>query len=168
MELMRLRTWLALCIALVAMLPAGAQAATGAQQRAEQALQHVKDLKHGIGVHTGREMTPALLELERTRGDLTPSGRKEADSILARPTDGASDPQGDGYTTAEETPFCTVHFCIHYVTTTADAPPLADADASGVPDYVEQMASVFENEVFPCENGSAVMGCANAAATGLG
>src|SRR3954452_809021 len=169
MEVARLRTWLALCIALVVVLPAAAQAANGDQQRAQQALQHVKDIKHGIGVRTGRELTPALLELNRTRSDLDAAGRKQADALLARPTEGNADPQGDGYTTAEAAPVCSPHFCIHYVTTTADAPSLTDVDpANGIPDYVDLMSQVFENEVFPCENGTAALGCADAATTGLG
>src|SRR3954452_21246266 len=168
MEVARLRTWLALCIALGVVLPAAAQAANGDQKRAEQALQHVKDIKHGIGVRTGRELTPALLELNRTRRDLDAAGRKQADALLARPTEGNADPQGDGYTTAEASPVCSPHFCIHYVTTTADAPALTDtAPANGIPDYVDLMSQVFENEVFPCENGSAALGCADAGTTGL-
>src|SRR5436190_16314986 len=98
------------------MLPGAANAATSPQQHAEQALQHVKDLKHGVGVRTGRELTPALAELNRTKGALDAVGRKQANALLARPTEGAADPQGDGYTTAEATPVCGLHFCIHYVT----------------------------------------------------
>jgi hypothetical protein len=158
-------------LATFSLLPGAAATAAGltpAQQRAERALQRVKDLKAGIGVHTGRELTPALMELARTKDDLTAAGRKEAQAIFARPTDGNSDPQGDGYTVDAEPPFCTTNFCFHWVTTTADAPPLADADSDGVPNYVEQMAGVFENDVFPCENGTALLGCANAAEAGLG
>src|SRR3954452_10932225 len=132
-------------------------------------MQRVEDLKRGIGVRSGRELTPALVDLATRRLALDRDNRKTADRILARPTDGAGDPQGDGFTVAEATPVCTAHFCVHYVTTTADAPPLADANpANGKPDFVEQEASVFENEVFPCENGNAALGCAQAASTGLG
>ena len=123
-----MRRWglgLALLLVAFATFPALAFGQTGPTQ-AEQALQKVKDLKQGIGVHTGRELTPAMAELFRTKGDLDASGRKEAAALLARPTDGGGDPQGDGYTVTEETPFCTVHFCIHYVATTADAPDLTD------------------------------------------
>src|SRR3954462_2876318 len=104
MRMRRLRTWLGLVIALAVLLPAAAQAASagnGAPQRADQALQHVKDLKQGLGVATGRELTPALLELHRTKGDLQAPPGRQADALPAPPTDGNADPQGDGYTTAE-------------------------------------------------------------------
>lgn len=35
-------------------------------------------------------------------------------------------------------------YLIHYATTGTDAPPLADANANGVPDWVEQVAATFE------------------------
>jgi hypothetical protein len=37
------------------------------------------------------------------------------------------------------------HFKIHYTTIGADAPPLADANNNGVPDWVETVAATFEN-----------------------
>ncbi len=36
------------------------------------------------------------------------------------------------------------HFNIHYATTGTDAPPLADSNINGVPDWVETVADVFE------------------------
>ena len=42
--------------------------------------------------------------------------------MLARPTDGPSDPYGDGYTVPAKRK-CQGHFCIHWVPTTPDAPP---------------------------------------------
>src|SRR3954452_23468189 len=168
----RLGLGLALLLVALAAVPGLASAkgrTEGARTGAEHALQKVKDLKTGIGVRTGRELTPALAELFRTRGALSATGRKQAAALLARPTEGASDPQNDGYLVTEEAPVCTAHFCIHYVDTTADAPPLVDTTpANGTPDYVEQMADVFETEVFPCENGTAPLGCVDAASNGLG
>ncbi len=75
---------------------------------------------------TGRELTPALAELSARYEALDPAERREADRLLARPTDGAGDPQGDGYTVPEHAPFCTANFCLHWVTSTADAPDLTD------------------------------------------
>ncbi|MFA7404476.1 MAG: MXAN_6640 family putative metalloprotease [Pelobacteraceae bacterium] len=37
------------------------------------------------------------------------------------------------------------HFKVHYTTVGADAPPLADANNNGVPDWVETVATTFEN-----------------------
>jgi hypothetical protein len=50
----------------------------------------------------------------------------------------------------EATPYCSAHGCIHYVTTTADAPPLADTDLDGVPDYIETTSATLE-EVWTAE-----------------
>jgi len=36
------------------------------------------------------------------------------------------------------------HFNIHYATSGIEAPPLADADSNGIPDWVEPVASIFE------------------------
>src|SRR3954447_25835076 len=97
------RRFLAYVVAAAALLSlpgaALASAGHGNSIAAEHALQKVKDLKRGIGVRTGRELTPALADLAARRGDLDASGRNQAAAILARPTDGSSDPQGDGYTT---------------------------------------------------------------------
>ena len=40
---------------------------------------------------------------------------------------------------------CSTNFCFHYTTSGSDAVSLVDANSNGIPDYVEQMASVFEN-----------------------
>jgi hypothetical protein len=165
----RFLAWTIAAAALLALLPAAAMAkgpSHGDRAAADRALQKVKDIRRGIGVHTGREMTPALLDLAMRKGDLDSAGRKQAASLLARPTGSEGSP-GHAYTTTEATPDCGTHFCIHYVTTTADAPPLTDANANSIPDYVDSMLSVFEDEVFTCENGIAALGC-DGAPTGLG
>jgi Bacterial Ig-like domain len=91
------------------------------------------------------EPTPLLRELAVRLPSLHGSERRQARAFLLRPTDGSGDPQGDGYTVAEATPYCTVHFCFHYVTSTVDAPDLTDSNANGVPDYVETAAAAAEN-----------------------
>jgi hypothetical protein len=53
---------------------------------------------------------------------------------LSRPTLGGA---RGAYDVSEAAPYCTTSTCVHYVPTTADAPPTADANANGVPDYVE-------------------------------
>jgi hypothetical protein len=125
------------------------------RRRAEAALNRADDLLAGRGVRSGREVTLALARLAGRKDALSASDRRRAGALLARPTNGASDPAGDGYTVTEATPYCRSggKFCIHYVTSTEDAPPLADTSpANGVPDYVETMASEFEF-VYSVENG---------------
>ena len=89
---------------------------------AESALAHARALREGRGVVTGRELTPALAELSARYEALAPAERREADRLLARPTDGATDPQAHGYTVPEHIPFCTANFCMHWVTTTVTRP----------------------------------------------
>ena len=62
-----------------------------------------------------RDLFVALQQLDGTQ-------RREAQAYLARPTDGATDQFGDGYTVPAQRK-CRGHICIHWVTSTADAPP---------------------------------------------
>ncbi len=59
-----------------------------------------------------------------------------APTTVARPTTGGT----YAYTSPEAPPYAGVRTVVHYVASGADAPPLTDDDASGVPDYVEQTA----------------------------
>jgi hypothetical protein len=68
------------------------------------------------------DATLPLRDLFRALPSLDADGRREAHGLLARPTDGVDDPQGDGYLVAAEKK-CRNHFCVHWVTSTADAPP---------------------------------------------
>jgi hypothetical protein len=90
-----------------------------------------------------RDATSVLRDLVLAYERLSPAQRRVADGILARPTDGAADRFGDGYTVAEATPYCTANACFHWVATTEDAPPSTDADVDGVPDWVETTAIEF-------------------------
>lgn len=69
--------------------------------------------------------TVALRDLWLARPDLTGAEAVEAESLLARPTDGAADPFGNGYA-VPSTRTCGEHVCVHHVPSTADAPPSAD------------------------------------------
>ncbi|QBR92288.1 MXAN_6640 family putative metalloprotease [Nocardioides euryhalodurans] len=94
---------------------------------------------------TGRpDVTMALNQLLRVRADLTPAEKRRADALLARPTaDG-----GDGfldYSVPEATPVCGPVICIHYVTTTADAPPQDSNDGDAIPDAVQQALATAES-----------------------
>jgi hypothetical protein len=87
---------------------------------------------------SGRDATLVLNDLRRAMGDLSPADQQRAQELLARPTA----PGGDGivdYSVAEATPVCGDVICIHYVTTTEDAPPLTDTTpANGIPDQVDR------------------------------
>src|SRR3954471_14743131 len=90
LALRRIGLGLALSLVAFAAMPALASARSdghGSQIAAERALQKVKDLKQGIGVQTGRELTPALAELATRKGDLAATSKQEAATFLARPTD---------------------------------------------------------------------------------
>ena len=120
---------------------------TGLITSAQFALERVRALfdLEGVRARFGsverpdpRSATLLLRDLAIRVDQLAPMERATARRILARPTDGAGDPFGDGYTVPEAPPFCAAHTCIHYVTTTPDAPPPGDAGGSpGVPDWVD-------------------------------
>jgi hypothetical protein len=61
-------------------------------------------------------------ELFESLPDLEGEQRVLAERILARPSDGASDPRGYGYTT-RSVKSCKKKVCMHWVRATADAPP---------------------------------------------
>lgn len=70
--------------------------------------------------------TLALRDLWLKKSKLRGAERRQADALLARPTDGAGDPQGFGYTAPEAAPLCNTRLCLHYVATGPDAPPTAE------------------------------------------
>ena len=102
--------------------------------------------------HEGRNVTPLLKQLALKLPSLHGAERAKAARLLARPTIGQGAPGELEYEVSEATPVCSDHFCIHYVRATADRPSLKDANANGVPDYVETMDAVFEH-VYAVENG---------------
>jgi hypothetical protein len=63
-----------------------------------------------------------------------------------RPTDDP-DPNRNAYTVpqAPRSPACDRDFCVHWVAEGIDAPSLADADADGIPDFVERVLEVAEH-----------------------
>ncbi|WP_323791332.1 MXAN_6640 family putative metalloprotease [Nocardioides sp.] len=83
------------------------------------------------------EATLALRDLFLARSTLDDDDAVEADRLLARPTDGVSDPYGDGYT-APEARLCAARVCVHWVRSGADAPP-NDAWAEKTLDIVEKV-----------------------------
>jgi hypothetical protein len=127
---------------------AGLSASTTTPSPAE-ALKLARRTFRGEG--RGTDLTPLLRQLAIQLPTLRGSQRRAAQSLLARPTDGAADPQDSGYTVPEQLPFCSAHYCVHYVATTEDAPSLVDGNANGIPDYVEAVSAVAE-EVHGFEN----------------
>lgn len=103
-------------------------------KRAQRAFTPGTQLRRG-------ELTPLLrqlaLQLPRLRG----SERRQAEALLARPTDGEADPQLDGYTVPEAaaSPACNDHYCVHWVATTSDAPSAQGSSTDGIPDYVDSV-----------------------------
>jgi hypothetical protein len=94
------------------------------------------------------EPTPLLRELAIRLPSLHGSERRQAHALLERPTEGQGndgDPQGDGYAVSEGTPYCTDHFCVHWVPSTADAPPGADGNPNDIPDFVKDAGSAAES-----------------------
>lgn len=133
----------------------------GRLDAAEAALERARSLtdreavreRHGTISRPGpRDATLILRDLVARFRGLSPAGQAEASRILARPDDGRSDPLGSGYSVPEDEVrvACSTHFCVHWVETTADAPPLLDTDASGVSDYVEAAVQTLE-EVYAYE-----------------
>ena len=88
-----------------------------------------QDLVTARRVMTGKALpsdpsaTLALRDLWLSRSQLRGVERREADAMLARPTDGPGDSAGFGYTAPEQPPLCNSRLCVHYVGSGTDAPP---------------------------------------------
>jgi hypothetical protein len=91
-----------------------------------------------------RGATMALRDLAATFRQLSRADRRLASQILARPTD-----LGSGNYTAPKANFrktCTgTPFCVHWVTSTIDAPSPTDDDADGQPNWIEDVVGVMTN-----------------------
>ena len=87
-----------------------------------------------------REATPILRDLAARLRELSPRQRSLAERILARPTSrrDAIHPYR-----ARARRVCGRNMCFWWVTRTVDAPPLADRNRNGVPDYVDKARAVF-------------------------
>jgi hypothetical protein len=98
-----------------------------------------------VAAPESREATLILRDLALRAHNLAPETRDDARRLLARPTDGLADPGETGYRfPADASRECRAHVCVHWVPTTADAPSLADADADGIPDWVETTGAELE------------------------
>ena len=74
-----------------------------------------------------------LLEAKKNWSKLTPEAKSFFSVNITRPS------------LTNEQIGCSTNFCFHYTLSGADAVPIADANSNGIPDYIEQMAGVFEN-----------------------
>jgi hypothetical protein len=90
-----------------------------------------------------REATIVLRDLRAALPRLSARSRAEAERFLARPTNETA-PYTPGYGTTPDRRRCSPGVCIHWVDVGTDAPPLADADRSGAPDWVETTLAVFD------------------------
>jgi hypothetical protein len=139
---------LAALAALVATAPAQAHERARAMRSSPAAADRALDRARAVATGrfgNGRELTLALAELESRRPALSAAERREADGLLARPTDPADGGPGGPYT-ADPVSACSTHFCFHWIDdpTNVDAPSLEDGDGDGYPDYVNLNAVAFE------------------------
>jgi hypothetical protein len=98
--------------------------------------------------------TDKTKKLEPTRGKKTRFEFQGA--ILARPDAPGPDPSGTHKWSgtgkdAPGSPLCAAHFCVHWTQSGVDASNST---------YAQQMLDILENEVYPCENGTAPTACA--------
>jgi hypothetical protein len=113
---------------------------------ASQALHAAEDAIAGKG---DLDPTLALTDLYAALPDLTGKDRKTAKRILGRPDGTGPLFPGEPRYPSPGAKLCGPHVCVHYATTKTllgpdHRPPPADADTSGVPDWVETTSSVME------------------------
>ena len=109
--------------------------------------------RSGLDGGSGREASLTLAGLRLAYPGLSSADRAAADVLLARPTDGAGDPEQFGYSVPEATPLCGTTFCVHYVPISGDSPSPTDLDVDGVPDWVESTLVELES-VLAFESGT--------------
>lgn len=116
-----------------------------AAERAGRALSAADEVLDGTTPASARarpEATLVMRDLFMALPDLDPAERERAGAVLARPTDGDGDPNGDGYRVpAKRT--CDGRFCVHWVPVTADAPP----DEDWVATTLKTMQQVWRREI---------------------
>ena len=99
---------------------------------ASETLATARRILAGNALPSDPSATLVLRDLFMKRPRLTGAERRQADALLARPTDGVADDQGFGYTEAEAPPVCSTRVCVHYVPTGTDAPPSPDWPAQNL------------------------------------
>ncbi|GAB3196256.1 hypothetical protein GCM10027062_05090 [Nocardioides hungaricus] len=133
----------AVAVALVLSTP-GSGSGSAPDTGPERTLSTAQELlarARGVGGDTA-DVSPAMRELFKAMPTLDAADRRTARSILARPTDGAADPLGDGYTVSSRRR-CDKRVCVHWVDSTADAPP----DRAWVDANLKVLGKVWRTEV---------------------
>ena len=102
--------------------PCPTQPATPQRAAAERTLDVAERVLDGRAAPRDPSATLALRDLWASLPALSAAGRARAEGMLARPTDGPADPFGFGYT-APSVKRCAQDVCVHWVKSTADAPP---------------------------------------------
>ena len=121
----------------------------GRSQQARVVLAEARDVLEGdqdapTSPTAGRGATMALRDLVLARDSLTGADRREADRILARPTDGAAnDP--DAYQAGVPVRSSCAEVCVHWVESSGDAVDGTDADSNFRPDYVDEVVATMED-----------------------
>ncbi len=116
------------------------------------AFEVITQAKRALAGKSNADPSLALQRLAIIAPRLEGRQHAQANGLLARPTSKV-DPQQHKYSVKEEKPLCGTHFCVHWVESTADAPSLEDANANGIPDYVEATLVISE-QVYATENGT--------------
>ena len=144
------RLCLPLAVVLAAFAPAVASASSGsvsharaldALHEARQALAPVQPLSSAPASGT-RDATAALRDLDLAIPSLNRAGRRQANRILARPSD-RSDRNYFGKE-APDSPICNEHFCVHFTTQKRNAP--------ASPDFVNEVVASTDL-TYSIENG---------------
>ena len=130
---------------------------TGELSEAEYALERARSIFRlarvraefgDVAAPAPHEATLILRDLAARVQELSGGERKAAKRLLARPPMNSGDvPIGNGWTVSEasNSPLCGANVCIHWVATSADAPPLTDVNpANGIPDWVDLALSTWE------------------------
>lgn len=90
------------------------------------------------------DVTGILRDLRAAVPLLRADERREAERILARPSDGSGDAELHGWEDGALMRSLCSEVCLHWVETGPAAPPLADADGSGTPDWVERSLEALD------------------------
>ena len=130
------------------------EARRAAEAALDRAQRRLAGDRTSLGRHVAQDRSDFTLTLRDLRVGLdylSPDDRVAARRVLARPTQGANDPNGDGYEkSATKHHACTAHLCVWWVThpgdsTDPDPVPDVDSNGNGRPDQVDLTLSVMDH-----------------------
>ena len=93
------------------------------------------------------DVTGILRDLRATISLLRDDERREAERLLARPPAGSGDADLHGWPDGVPMRTLCSEVCLHWIETSRAAPPLADEDESGVPDWVERSLEALDGSI---------------------